>query len=109
MLYDLSKMAEPLNINILKHFFVHFDPSTSKGLHETIQHFHMRELESSDYRSAYHQFCDWLYGWDVSDAADYTDIGSTMTDYFHVRRVLRDIDINVDRERSEAVRLMKIF
>ncbi|KAH6596616.1 hypothetical protein BASA50_004947 [Batrachochytrium salamandrivorans] len=109
MLYDLSQMAEPLNINILKHFFVHFDPSTSKGLHETIQHFHMRELESSDYRSAYHQFCDWLYGWDVSDAADYTDIGSTMTDYFHVRRVLRDIDINVDRERSEAVRLMKIF
>eukprot|EP00842_Homolaphlyctis_polyrhiza_P004484 jgi/Hompol1/5036/HPOL_004113-RA len=109
LLYDLSQMAEPLNINILRHFFEQYDPSTSRPLRETILHFHMRELESSDYRSAYHQFCDWLYGWNVSDAAEYADVRGSVAEYLRSRRTPRDIDIKHDRERAESMRLMKTF
>ncbi|KAJ8324569.1 hypothetical protein O5D80_006814 [Batrachochytrium dendrobatidis] len=109
LLYDLSQMSEPLNISILKHFFTQFNPSSSKSLHETIRFFNMKELESSDYRSAYHQFCDWLYGWSVSDATDYADLTASPSDYFRQRRVPRDIDMKLERERAEAIRLMKTF
>ncbi|KAJ3129538.1 hypothetical protein HK098_001014 [Nowakowskiella sp. JEL0407] len=50
-------------------------PTTAKfsslNLASTIQNFHLSELESADYRSAYHQVCDWLYGWNVTDVTDY--------------------------------------
>ncbi|KAL2913300.1 hypothetical protein HK105_207178 [Polyrhizophydium stewartii] len=109
LLYDLSQMAEPLNVNLLRHFFAQYDPSTSRPLRETILHFHMRELESSDYRSAYHQFCDWLYGWNVSDAAEYADVRGSIAEYLRMRRVPREIDVRHDRERAESIRLMKTF
>lgn len=59
----------------------------------------MSDLESSDYRSAYHQFCDWLYGWSVSDGAD---------DEF-TKRTPRDINMEHEREKTDAQRLMNTF
>ncbi|KAI8897875.1 WD40-repeat-containing domain protein [Globomyces pollinis-pini] len=98
ILLDLSCMAEHLPAGILVHGFSRYKPSESKSLKESINHFHMRELEASDYRSAYHQFSDWLYGWSVSDGTDE-----------NVKRIPRDIELKHDRERADAERLMKTF
>ncbi len=55
-------MADDLNVTSLKHFFKYFDTSNSRPLAQTITHFHLKDLESADYRSAYGQLSDWLYG-----------------------------------------------
>ncbi|KAJ3272983.1 Pre-mRNA-processing factor 17 [Terramyces sp. JEL0728] len=99
LLWDLSNMSKHLPIGILKHHFNNYDPAQSKSLKDSIVHFHMSELESSDYRSAYHQFCDWLYGWSVSDGAD---------DEF-TKRPPRDINMEQERETTDAARLMNTF
>ncbi|KAJ3262020.1 hypothetical protein HK103_003863 [Boothiomyces macroporosus] len=92
-------MSKQLPIGILKHHFNDYDPAQSKSLKDSIIHFHMSDLESSDYRSAYHQFCDWLYGWSVSDGAD---------DEF-TKRTPRDINMEHEREKTDAQRLMNTF
>ncbi|KAJ3315694.1 hypothetical protein HDV04_002108 [Boothiomyces sp. JEL0838] len=99
LLGDLSNMSKQLPIGILKHHFNDYDPAQSKSLKDSIIHFHMSDLESSDYRSAYHQFCDWLYGWSVSDGAD---------DEF-TKRTPRDINMEHEREKTDAQRLMNTF
>ena len=73
---DLNQMGKALPIGILQHHFASFDPSEVKCLQESIAHFHMKDLEASDYRSAYHQFSDWLYGWSVLDETDQATEGS---------------------------------
>lgn len=95
-------MSKHLPIGILQHYFTNYDPATSKCLRDTSLHFHMRELEATDYRSAYHQFSDWLYGWSVSDGAD------ANFDKLNLRNP-REINMEMDREKQEAQRLMKTF
>ena len=109
LLTDLNQMSTSMEISILRHLFTHYDPSTSKSLRETISHFHIRDIEASDYRSACHQFCDWLYGWNVTDVTDFAEKSNSATDYLQMKRVPRDIDFEADRERVEAERIMKTF
>jgi hypothetical protein len=94
-------MSKILPIGILQHYFLNHDPANTKSLKETINHFHMKDLEATDYRSAYHQFSDWLYGWSVSDGADQMDIFNT--------RQPREIIMTIERETLDAQRLMKTF
>lgn len=96
---DLGRMSKQLPIGILQHHFANYKPSDLICLEESIQHFHMKDLEASDYRSAYHQFSDWLYGWNVSDDSDEAE----------GKRNPRDIHIEFDREVVDAQRLMKTF
>lgn len=96
---DLGQMSKQLPIGILQHHFANYDPTEMKCLEESIAHFHMKDLEASDYRSAYHQFSDWLYGWNVSDEAEQPE----------GKRNPRDIHIEFDREKVDAQRLMKTF
>jgi hypothetical protein len=70
LLADLSQMGVYLKVQVLNHHFDSYDVFSSKELKESFNSFHMKELESSDYRSAYHQFQDWLYGWNVNDAGE---------------------------------------
>ncbi|KAJ3304526.1 pre-mRNA-processing factor 17 [Kappamyces sp. JEL0829] len=93
-------MSTTLPIGILQHHFASFDPSEAKCLAESIAHFHLRDLEASDYRSAYHQFSDWLYGWSVSDETEQVHGG---------KRPPRDIRIEFEREKQDAQRIMKTF
>lgn len=101
LLVDLAQLGSQLHIQVLEHHFASYDPATSKALREAYMSFHMNELESSDYRSAYHQFTDWLYGWNVNDHGD-------MTDPF-AKRMPRDINMQLDRERLECDRILKTF
>lgn len=99
-------MSDSLNVGTLRHFFKHFDTSSSRALHQTITHFHIKELESADYRSAYGQLSDWLYGWTVTDVTEMVD---ELLDHFKIKRPTREIDLRNDRERLEAERIMKIY
>jgi hypothetical protein len=56
MLTDLAVMGEHLQIGVLQHHYKNYDVFESKALSESFESFHMKDLESSDYRSAYHQF-----------------------------------------------------
>ena len=96
---DLGQMSKQLPIGILQHHYASYDPSEMQCLQESIAHFHMKDLEASDYRSAYHQFSDWLYGWNVSDEAELPN----------GKRNPRDIQLTLDREKTDAHRLMKTF
>jgi hypothetical protein len=96
---DLQVMSKILPIGVLQHYFQDHDPFNSKSLRETMNHFQMRDLEATDYRSAYHQFSDWLYGWSVSDGVDQQDL---------VRQP-REINMSIERETQDAQRLMKTF
>lgn len=93
-------MSRSLRIGILQHHFNDSILSSLTCLEESIAHFHMRELEVSDYRSAYHQFCDWLYGWSVSDDSDPVKGRN---------RIPREILVNQEREIADCQRLMKTF
>ncbi|KAJ3091090.1 hypothetical protein HK102_001722 [Quaeritorhiza haematococci] len=73
MLQDLSIISKTLEIRFLLHLFKNFDPESSKCWTATVTHFHLRDpAESADYRSAYHQLCDWFYGWSVADTSSGT-------------------------------------
>jgi hypothetical protein len=98
---DLQVMSKILPIGILQHYFHTHDPNIGKSLKETIHHFQMRDLEAIDYRSAYHQFSDWLYGWSVSDGIDQQSISNI--------RLPREIVMTTDREIQDSQRLMKTF
>ena len=107
LLQELCSMGESLKIETLQHFFKHFDPSTSKPLAQSISHFRIKELESADYRSAYGQLSDWIYGWTVQDVAEFGD--DSVLDHFQIKRPTRDIDLSNDRERAEADRILKTY
>ncbi|KAI8816427.1 WD40-repeat-containing domain protein [Fimicolochytrium jonesii] len=68
--HDLALLSERLQVPFLTHFYARFDPAKSKALASSIANFHLRDLESADYRSAYHMLCDWFYGWNVTDGDD---------------------------------------
>lgn len=102
---DLEVMSNHLNIGILKHHYNSYSPATSRPLRESINHFYMKELEASDYRSAYHLFCDWLYGWNVTDSSDMVET----SDYLKMDRTPRDIQMSMERERQDCARLMGTF
>jgi hypothetical protein len=99
---DLTVMSKYLPLPILKHYFTIYDLNDFRAYRESLKYFNMPELESSEYRSAYHQFTDWLYGWSVSDVPE----NDSNTD---IMRVPRDISMGNDKERQEATRLMKTF
>ncbi|KAJ3292561.1 hypothetical protein HK104_005194 [Borealophlyctis nickersoniae] len=114
MFHELSIMSSRLDIPFLKHFFKTFDPAHSKSLSSSITHFHLRDLESADYRSAYHQLCDWFYGWNVTDATEFgvpaaAGNAGAVAEHFKMKRVPRDIHIEEDGERVECDRIMKTF
>lgn len=100
---DLAVMSKHLPIGILQHRFAVEDPAATRALRDTIAHFYMLELEASEYRSAYHQFCDWLYGWSVNDGTE------THVDGEFATRVPREIIMSAEREKFDAQRLMKTF
>jgi hypothetical protein len=95
-------MSNKLPIGQLTHYFNKNNPTKSKALQETMINFHMRELEASDYRSAYHQFSDWLYGWSVSDGREF-NLNEAPT------RNPRGINMNLEKEQQDAKRLMATF
>ncbi|KAI9092894.1 WD40-repeat-containing domain protein [Phlyctochytrium arcticum] len=119
--HDLALLSSRIPVPFLAHFFARFDPSKSKSLASSVQHFHLRDLESADYRSAYHMLCDWFYGWNVTDVA--ADIGTgggasnaaanaagaSNTEHFRMRRVPRDIDVREEGERVECERICKTY
>lgn len=107
LLQELSSMGESLKIGTLQHFFKYFDPSTSRALAQTITHFRIKEMESADYRSAYGQLSDWIYGWTVQDVTEFGD--DSVLDHFQTKRPPREIDLRNDREKGEAERIMKTY
>jgi hypothetical protein len=64
-------------------------------------------LEASDYRSAYHQLCDWLYGWNVSDSSQFANNGEE--NLFRTKRAPRDINLDAEVELVECDRLLSTF
>ncbi|TPX68558.1 hypothetical protein SpCBS45565_g03102 [Spizellomyces sp. 'palustris'] len=102
--HDLSLFSTRIPVPFLTHFFSHFDPQKSKALASSIANFHLRDLESADYRSAYHMLCDWFYGWNVTDAT-----AETGTEHFRMRRVPREIDVREEGERVECDRICKTY
>lgn len=104
--HDLSILSTRIPVPFLTHFFARFDPAKSKALASSIAHFHLRDLESADYRSAYHMLCDWFYGWNVTDASDAI---SGTTEHFKMRRVPREIDVREEGERVECDRICKTY
>jgi hypothetical protein len=103
---QLNVMADALKIPTLQHFYKNFEPATSRALAQTITHFHIKELESADLRSAYGQLSDWLYGWNVENVAE---LGDELLDHFKAKRQPRNMDLRSERERAEALRIMKIY
>ena len=100
-------MGDSLKIGTLQHFFKSFDPSCSRPLAQTITHFRIKELESADYRSAYGQLSDWIYGWTVQDVTEFGD--DSVLDHFKMKRPTREIDLRNDREKGEAERILKTY
>ncbi|KAJ3257763.1 hypothetical protein HDU77_002559 [Chytriomyces hyalinus] len=119
-LFELQQMSDRIDMPILNHFFRTFKPLQDKNLKAAIKNFHARsDLESADYRSAYHQLCDWFYGWDVSNAVvvaaaaggasnvDETD--NDLAEDFSLKRVAREIDMAEPGEKVECERIMRTF
>ncbi|KAJ3025926.1 UNVERIFIED_CONTAM: hypothetical protein HDU68_006456 [Siphonaria sp. JEL0065] len=113
-LIELEQIADKLDVKLLKHFFKTFKPRENRNLKAAMKYFHTRgDMESADYRSAYHQLCDWFYGWDVSNAA----VGGAAMDFDapddndggELRRVARDISLTEAGERAECERILKTF
>ncbi|KAI8831578.1 WD40-repeat-containing domain protein [Chytridium lagenaria] len=110
-LHELALMSQRLNMPFLQHFFKTFDPDVDTNLASTISHFHLREnnLETTDYRSAYHQLCDWFYGWNVTDGTAGFTTDTEATEHFRMKRVPREIVMKEKGERLECERIMKTY
>ncbi|KAI8587990.1 WD40-repeat-containing domain protein [Geranomyces variabilis] len=123
--HDLAILSEKLPAPFLAHFFARFDPAKSKALASSTANFHLRDLESADYRSAYHMLCDWFYGWNVTDGSDsagggggaggaggdtYGGTGAGGAgEHFTMRRVPREINVDEEGERVECDRICKTY
>ena len=101
-------MGTHLKIPFLQHYFSNYDPCKDRNLAASTTAFHLRDFESSDYRSAYVQLTDWFYGWNVSDATDYSE-SQYGAELFKAKRVPRSIDMASEVERSEVDRILKTF
>ncbi len=51
----------------LSHLFDSLDANALKAFELTLNHCRLSDIEAADYRSAYGQLCDWLYGWKLVD------------------------------------------
>ncbi|KAI9179059.1 hypothetical protein H9P43_005721 [Blastocladiella emersonii ATCC 22665] len=71
VLQDLEAAGTKLRTPFLDHLFRDFSPSQSAAVHQALHAFHTRDRtgEVFDFRAAYHQFADWLFGWNVSEIA----------------------------------------
>ncbi|KAJ3146852.1 hypothetical protein HDU86_008348 [Geranomyces michiganensis] len=124
--HDLAILSERLPAPFLTHFFARFDPAKSKALASSTANFHLRDLESADYRSAYHMLCDWFYGWNVTDGSDSANAGGNSggggggalgggaggggaDEHFTMRRVPREINVEEEGERVECDRICKTY
>lgn len=108
-LRELKAMSEKLKIPFLTHFFTTFDNVKSVSLQASYSQFKVQvSLNGVDYRSAYHQLCDWLYGWDASDATEFGEKLS-FVDHFSKTRPIRDIKIHEEWDNQECERNLKIF
>jgi hypothetical protein len=102
--------------SIISHLLCFFDPDSSEQLRYIIEIFHLKvyinnilikkDLESTDYRSAYRQFCDWMYGWKVTDGSNKNTFVETTA---QLQKYVRNIDFNADMEKSEMDRLLNVF
>ncbi|KAL7749641.1 hypothetical protein RI367_004867 [Sorochytrium milnesiophthora] len=111
-----SAAAQNLGIGaskLLRHLFrQRFSPTSSRSLQQVLTsyvltHDRANEEDATDYRSAYHQLCDWLYGWNVADVAEPV-VGKT-NEQLTIRRVPRAFALDDPVERSEARRIMEAF
>lgn len=93
---DLECLGRQMNIQLLKHHFETCNPS-SNSLRESIKGGRLNDLESSDYRAAYTQFHDWLFGWSVATTTD------------TALQIPRDIDLKLQRERDDIDILLQTF
>ena len=70
---ELHALSGHVKINFLEHFFKNYNPTLPanlKSLRASASHLNVAPFEASDYRTVYHEFCDWLYGWNVYDGVD---------------------------------------
>ncbi|KAJ3033867.1 hypothetical protein HK097_004700, partial [Rhizophlyctis rosea] len=125
LFHDLLQISTTLPIPFLSHFFRTFNPHQSKHLASSIIHFHLRDLESADYRSAYHLMIDWFYGWNVTDVGGGANKGQGLPngeggsavggeaagkgEAFRMHRAPRDIHIEESGERNECERILGTF
>jgi hypothetical protein len=104
--YELKLLNKSKKISFLSFLFRFFDPDTSRTYRLIMENFHLKDFEATDYRSAYRQFCDWLYGWKVADA---TAKGNAFEATHHLAKHARAIDFSNDGERAECERIMGLF
>lgn len=106
IIFELSVLTTEIKSNFLEQTFKNFDPSDSKCYHQVLTNFAIPHLEASDYRSAYNQICDWMYGWNVSDSSQFSsneDPGQLQ------RRIPRSIDVTSEAEITEMKRILETF
>jgi hypothetical protein len=101
LIYELSIVNEAIDSNFLKQLFKTFSPSESKAYLATLQNFSISHLENSDYRSAYHQLCDWLYGWNVNDTSHVSDDPSELTKNREFREIGKLVYSNTKRYKRK--------
>ncbi|KAJ1534336.1 hypothetical protein HK096_003986 [Nowakowskiella sp. JEL0078] len=130
-LKSVESNSESLALGIIRGMTPKNSQLSSINLSATIQNFHLSELDSSDFRSAYHQVCDWLYGWNVTDVTGYStefsENGNSSADsngannsvlidgelivehHYQMNRIPRDIDMSMETEQIECDRILKTF
>lgn len=110
LVHELSILGNHLKIGLLMHFFKNFNPEDSNALKICLNSVYIPALEASDYRSAYHQLCDWLYGWNVSDSSQFSSMSVSGDDNpFKTTRAPRDINLDAEVELIECDRLLSTF
>lgn len=112
VLFELKHLSTQMDIDFLKHFFKTFDPDKSVSLNVTLQNIHIKKIDAADFRSAYYQFCDWFYGWSVSNNNNefLAEINTSLhDDDFQMKRVPRCIDIKKESELQECERMMQNY
>ena len=101
---ELKLLNKSKKISFLAYLFRHFDPDNSDIFKMILDNFHLKDFESTDYRSAYRQFCDWLYGWKVADTGK--DIGGFGQQN---SKHARPMDFTNEGERAECERIIGLF
>ena len=118
LLQDLQVLSGQFEISILNHLFRYFD-ITDKNYQSVITHFHLLDYESAEFRSAYHNFCDWFYGWNIAEidttgkqtSADKDVLNEVNVNFpdLAMNRVARVINIDDEFERNEATKIVRTF
>jgi hypothetical protein len=134
LLQELEIAETTLQTPFLTHLFRNFSPQSSFHVQQAIISIHPRErVDSYDFRPAYHQFSDWLFGWNVSELgansegdesrtsnaqtyqparggmAGNTDVDAPSNRLYSVKRIPRTIDLGEPTERLECMRMLETF